>query len=43
MRSILRLIPKSGCPAYTIRTMMEKLGHERVDLLKIDFVLNPDS
>ena len=23
-------------PAYTIRTMMEKLGHERVDLLKID-------
>ena len=23
-------------PAYTIRTMMEKLGNERVDLLKID-------
>lgn len=23
-------------PAYTIRTMMEKLGHERVDLLKVD-------
>jgi len=23
-------------PAYTIRTMMEKLGHDRVDLLKID-------
>jgi FkbM family methyltransferase len=23
-------------PAYTIGTMMEKLGHERVDLLKID-------
>ena len=23
-------------PAYTIRTMMDKLGHERVDLLKID-------
>ena len=23
-------------PAYTIRTMMEKLGHERVDMLKID-------
>ena len=23
-------------PAYTIRTIMEKLGHDRVDLLKID-------
>lgn len=23
-------------PAYTVRTMMEKLGHDRVDLLKID-------
>lgn len=23
-------------PAYTIKTMMEKLGHERIDLLKID-------
>jgi len=23
-------------PAYTIRTMMEKLGHDRVDLVKID-------
>ena len=23
-------------PAYTIRTMMEKLGHDRIDLLKVD-------
>jgi len=23
-------------PAYTVRTMMEKLGHEKVDLLKMD-------
>lgn len=23
-------------PAYTIRTMMDKLGHERIDLLKVD-------
>jgi len=23
-------------PAYTIRTIMEKLGHDRVDLLKMD-------